>query len=149
MASEEQEIQHRIESLWARVKLDWENEELHQQFIDFCSTNNLLHLAAGKYQTHKREKGSSPLLEKYMQQITLIAQYKVTPNGGKKEKEKAGFLSRLFSLPNIVLFSGVTLSLYSLTTSRVIIILTVGLLFLILGGYLTFRNVSRKLSSRE
>lgn len=145
----DQEIRQKAEALWARVKLDWENEALHQQFVDYCSARYLLHFAAQKYRTRKQTYGASPLLEKYLEQIVLITQFKFTPDEQKEKKEKAGFIARLFSVPNFLLSIGVTTILYSLTSTRVVIGLFTGLFLLGLGGYLTFRNFSRRFSSRE
>ena len=144
-----QEIRQKAEALWVRVKLDWENEVLHQQFVDYCSAHYLLHFTAQKYQNRKQSHGTSPLLEKYLEQIVLITQFKFIPDDQKEKKEKAGFIARLFTVPNFLLSAGVTIILYSLTSTRIAVGLFVGLFLLGLGGYLVFRNLSRRISLRE
>jgi hypothetical protein len=73
------------EELWLKVLSDFDNEPLHQKFIDYCATTNQLPLAGKKYKTWKDEKGDSPLIDKCVKRIVVNAQLRYLP-----DREKGG-----------------------------------------------------------
>ena len=138
----------KVESLWVKLKLDFDNEELHQQFTDYCSSHNLLHLAAKKYRTYKDEKGPSSLLDKYLQQITLLAQYKLSPEGKDPQKESPGLMARLLTGPNFLLLFGTFEIIYCIISPRTTLHLLLGLIALLFSGLWSIRNFIQKFPSK-
>lgn len=89
---------HAAEELWLKVLSDFDNEGLHQKFIDYCATTHQLPLAGEKYKTYREEKGDSPTIDRCMKKIVLSAQFQYFPN---REKERSatqrGLASRLLT----------------------------------------------------
>ncbi len=86
------------EELWLKVLSDFDNEPLHQNFIDYCATTNQLPLAGQKYKAWKDEKGDSPLIDKCVKRIVVNAQLRYLPDrekGGSAPKKS--LVARLFT----------------------------------------------------
>lgn len=82
------------EELWLKVLSNFDNEALHQKFIDYCTTTHQLPLAGEKYKTYRKEKGDSPLIDTCMKKILLSAQFQYLPH---REKESSATEKRLVS----------------------------------------------------
>jgi len=89
---------HAAEELWLKVLSDFDDEALHQKFIDYCSTTHQLPLAGEKYKTYREQKGDSPLIDKCIKKILLSAQFQYLPHRGEERSAtKKGLSSRLLT----------------------------------------------------
>ena len=99
--------QQAAEELWLKILGDFNNESLHQKFIDYCATTNQLPLAGKKYKSYKEEKGDSPLIEKCMKKILVNAQLRYLPDREKGEAaSQRSTASRLFTTLLLATFIG-------------------------------------------
>ena len=86
------------EELWLKILSDFDNETLHQKFIEYCTTTYQLPLAGEKYKTYREERGDSPLIEKCMKRIVVSTQFQYLPDRERGESPaKKGLASRLFT----------------------------------------------------
>ena len=44
------------EELWLKILSDFDNETLHQKFIEYCTTTHQLPLAGEKYKAYREKK---------------------------------------------------------------------------------------------
>ena len=68
------------EELWLKVLSDFDNETLHQKFIEYCATTDQLPLAGENYKAYRDEKEDSPIIEKYIKRIVISAQLHHLPD---------------------------------------------------------------------
>ena len=124
------------EDLWIKVLNDFNNETMHQQFIDFCTTTHQLPLAGEKYKAYREEKGDTPLIEKYMKRIVISAQYHYLPDREGRSATQKGSYSRLLT-SMILLVTGVILILLWVSFPAIRIFLL--MILVILLGYIVYR----------
>ena len=73
-------VQQVAEQLWRSVLSDFENEAVHNTFIEYCSATQQLSLAGEKYKSYREKKGDSPLIESCMKKIVIHAQSHCLPD---------------------------------------------------------------------
>jgi len=83
------------EKLWLSVLSDFENEAVHNTFIQYCSATQQLSLAGEKYKSYREEKGDSPLIESCMKKIVVHAQSHCLPDSHKDGAFARGPIPRL------------------------------------------------------
>ena len=83
------------EQLWLSVLSDFENEAVHNTFIQYCSATQQLSLAGEKYKSYREEKGDSPLIESCMKKIVVHAQSHCLPDSHKDGAFARGPIPRL------------------------------------------------------
>lgn len=69
-----------ILQLWNRIFTDYENEELHQDFIKKCQSLDALAFASKKYQELKDAQGGDPLCHKMILQIQMLVDRNLAEN---------------------------------------------------------------------
>ena len=83
------------EQLWLSVLSDFENEAVHNTFIQYCSATQQLSLAGEKYKSYREEKGDSPFIENCMKKIVIHAQSHGLPDSHKDPAFTRGPVPRL------------------------------------------------------
>jgi hypothetical protein len=83
------------EQLWLSVVSDFENEAVHNTFIEYCSATQQLSLAGEKYKSYRDEKGDSPLIESCMKKIVIHAQSRCLPDSQQDRIFARGPVPRL------------------------------------------------------
>lgn len=137
-----EERKRAAEELWLKVLNDFDNEVLHQKFIDYCTTTHQLPLAGEKYKAYREEKVDSPLIDKYMKKIVISTQFQYLPNREERSTTKKGLSSRLFTSA-LLLSAGSSLILLwiSFPVLRTFILM----ILVIFLGYAVYR-VKRKIN---
>ena len=113
--SESDTAKQAAEELWLNILSDFNNELLHQKFVNYCATAHQLPLAGMKYKAYREEKGDSALIEKYMKKILVNAQLRYLPDrerGGSAPTKS--FSSRMFTA-FLLLLTGLILILLLFT----------------------------------
>ena len=82
------------EQLWLSVLSDFENEAVHNTFIQYCSATQQLSLAGEKYKSYREEKGELPLIESCMKKIVIHAQSHCLPDSHKERSFARGPVPR-------------------------------------------------------
>ena len=101
------------EELWLKILSDFDNETVHQKFIDYCTTTHQLPFAGEKYKAYREEKGDSELVEKCMKRIVISAQFQYLPDREKGETPaKKGLASRLVTSALLLLVGSALITLW-------------------------------------
>ena len=112
------------EELWLKVLSDFDNETMHQKFIDYCTATQQLPFAGEKYKVYREEKGNSPLVEKCMKKIVISAQYQYLPDkegGGALQKGRS---SRLLTSLMLMIIGFISILLWiSLPALRIFLLI--------------------------
>ena len=125
------------EELWLKILSDFDNETLHQKFIEYCTTTYQLPLAGEKYKAYREEKGDSPLVEKCMKRIVISAQFQYLPDREKGETPaKKGLASRLFTSALLLTVGSALITLWISFPALRIFLLMILAVFL---GYAVYR----------
>ena len=125
------------EELWLKILSDFDNETLHQKFIEYCTTTHQLPLAGEKYKAYREEKGDSPLVEKCMKRIVISAQFQYLPDREKGEyPAKKGLASRLFTSVLLLSVGSALITLWISFPALRIFLLMILAVFL---GYAVYR----------
>lgn len=66
-----------LEALWKRVVDEWENEERHAAFLDYCQGNERLVEAAVRYRGMAGDRTRSESAEKKLRAVALLAMTKL------------------------------------------------------------------------
>lgn len=125
------------EELWRKVLSDFDNETLHQKFIEYCTTTYQLPLAGEKYKAYREEKGDSPLVEKCMKRIVISTQFQYLPDREKGETPaKKGLTSRLFTSALLLSVGSALITLWiSFPAIRIFLLMILAVLL----GYAVYR----------
>ena len=125
------------EELWLKILSDFDNETLHQKFIEYCTTTYQLPLAGEKYKAYREEKGDSELLEKCMKRIVISAQFQYLPDREKGETPaKKGLASRLFTSALLLSVGSALITLWiSFPAIRIFLLMILAVLL----GYAVYR----------
>ena len=125
------------EELWLKILSDFDNETLHQKFIDYCTTTYQLPLAGEKYKAYREGKGGSPLVEKCMKRIVISAQFQYLPDREKGETPaKKGLASRLFTSALLLTVGSALITLWiSFPAIRIFLLMILAVLL----GYAVYR----------
>ena len=125
------------EELWLKILSDFDNETLHQKFIEYCTTTYQLPLAGEKYKAYREEKGDSPLVEKCMKRIVISAQFQYLPDREKGETPaKKGLASRLFTSALLLTVGSALITLWiSFPAIRIFLLMILAVLL----GYAVYR----------
>jgi hypothetical protein len=83
------------EQLWRSVLSDFENEAVHNTFIQYCSATQQLSFAGEKYKSYREAKGDSPLIESCMKKIVIHAQSHCLPDSQRNRTFARGPVPRL------------------------------------------------------
>lgn len=131
------------EQLWLSVLSDFENEAVHNTFIEYCSATQQLSLAGEKYKSYKEEKGDSPLIESCMKKIVIYAQRHCLPDTHKDRAFIRGPVPR-FIVCLFFLLVGFSLVLFWISYPALRFVFLLALI--ILGGFLLYRFKRKGLS---
>ena len=125
------------EELWLKILSDFDNETLHQKFIEYCTTTYQLPLAGEKYKAYREKKGDSPLVEKCMKRIVISAQFQYLPDREKGETPaKKGLASRLFTSALLLSVGSALITLWiSFPALRIFLLMILAVLL----GYAVYR----------
>jgi hypothetical protein len=125
------------EELWLKILSDFDNETLHQKFIEYCTTTYQLPLAGEKYKTYREERGDSPLIEKCMKRIVVSTQFQYLPDRERGESPaKKGLASRLFTSALLLLVGSALITLWiSFPALRIFLLMILAVLL----GYAVYR----------
>ncbi|MBW1856627.1 MAG: hypothetical protein JRJ00_18615 [Deltaproteobacteria bacterium] len=139
------------EELWLKILSDFDNETLHQKFIEYCTTTYQLHqkfieyctttyqlpLAGEKYKTYREERGDSPLIEKCMKRIVVSTQFQYLPDRERGESPaKKGLASRLFTSALLLSVGSALITLWiSFPALRIFLLMILAVLL----GYAVYR----------
>ena len=131
------------EQLWLSVLSDFDNEAVHNTFIQYCSATQQLSLAGERYKSYREEKGDSPLIESCMKKIVIHAQSHGLPDSHKDPTAERGQLPRLL-VSLVFLMAGFLLVFVWISYPGLkLVILMIGIL---LGGFLLYRLKGKGLS---
>ena len=140
VSQEHDSAKRAAEEMWESVTNDFQNRELHQKFIDFCTTTQQLPFAGEKYKIYRKENGESPIIDECMKKILVSAQLKYLPTREGEGSETKSPFSRLFSSMLLLLAGFVLIFLWiSFPAARVFIL--VGGVMLV--GYAIYRVKKR------
>ena len=131
------------EQLWLSVLSDFENEAVHNTFIQYCSATQQLSLAGEKYKSYREEKGDSPLIESCMKKIVVHAQSHCLPDSQKDHAFARGAAPRFIMC---IFFLMVGFFLVFVWISYPALRFTSLLVLIILGGVLFYRFKGKGLS---
>ncbi|MBW1823715.1 MAG: hypothetical protein JRI87_03975 [Deltaproteobacteria bacterium] len=125
------------EELWLKILSDFDNETLHQKFIEYCTTTYQLPLAGEKYKTYREERGDSPLIEKCMKRVVVSTQFQYLPDRERGESPaKKGLASRLFTSALLLLVGSALITLWiSFPALRIFLLMILAVLL----GYAVYR----------
>ena len=125
------------EELWLKVLSDFDNETLHQKFIEYCTTTYQLPLAGEKYKAYREEKGDAELVEKCIKRIVISAQFQYLPDREKGETPaKKGLASRLFTSALLLSVGSALITLWiSFPAIRIFLLMILAVLL----GYAVYR----------
>ncbi|MBW2183798.1 MAG: hypothetical protein JRF49_08035 [Deltaproteobacteria bacterium] len=125
------------EELWLKILSDFDNETLHQKFIEYCTTTYQLPLAGEKYKTYREERGDSPLIEKCMKRIVVSTQFQYLPDRERGESPaKKGLASRLFTSALLLSVGSALITLWiSFPALRIFLLMILAVLL----GYAVYR----------
>jgi hypothetical protein len=125
------------EELWLTILSDFDNETLHQKFIEYCTTTYQLSLAGEKYKTYREERGDSPLIEKCMKRIVVSTQFQYLPDRERGESPaKKGLASRLFTSALLLSVGSALITLWiSFPALRIFLLMILAVLL----GYAVYR----------
>ena len=124
------------EQLWLSVLSDFENEAVHNSFIEYCSATQQLSLAGEKYKSYREEKGDSPLIEGCMKKIVIYAQSHCLPDTYKDHAFTRGPVPRFIACLFFLLVGFFLVFVWiSYPALRFVFLLAL----IILGGFLFFR----------
>ncbi len=62
-----------FEALWKSVLDRWDDERAHGAFLEYCQTTNQLAEAAARYRGMKGDRDRSPVAEKRLAGIAIVA----------------------------------------------------------------------------
>ena len=131
------------EQLWLSVLTDFENEAVHNTFIEYCAATQQLSLAGEMYKRYREEKGDSPLMESCLKKIVIHVQSHCLPKSHEDHafagRPAPRFIVCLFFL--LVGFSLVFV-LISYPALRFVFLLAL----IVLGGFLFYRFKRKGLS---
>lgn len=131
------------EQLWLSVLSDFENEAVHNTFIEYCSATQQLSLAGEKYKSYREEKGDSPLIESCMKKIVIYAQSHCLPDTHKDHAFTRGPFPRLIVCIFFLLVGFFLVFVWiSYPPFRFFFLLAL----MILGGFLFYRFKGKGLS---
>ena len=128
------------EKLWLSVLSDFDNESVHNTFIQYCTATQQLSLAGEKYKNYRELKGDTPLIEDCMEKVVLNAQLQCLPGRGKERAAGRGPVSRLFA-SLLFLMVGLVLVVSWISFPALRLVLLVGAA--ILGGIIFYRFKER------
>ena len=125
------------EELWLKILSDFDNETLHQKFIEYCTVTYQLPLAGEKYKTYREERGDSPLIEKCMKRIVVSTQFQYLHDRERGESPaKKGLASRLFTSALLLLVGSALITLWiSFPALRIFLLMILAVLL----GYAVYR----------
>ena len=125
------------EELWLKILSDFDNETLHQKFIEYCTTTYQLPLAGEKYKTYREERGDSPLIEKCVKRIVVSTQFQYLPDRERGESPaKKGLASRLFTSALLLSVGSALITLWiSFPALRIFLLMILAVLL----GYAVYR----------
>ena len=83
------------EKLWLSVVSDFDNESVHNTFIEYCTATQQLPLAGEKYKSYRELKGDTPLIENCMKKVVINAQLQCLPDRDRERAAGRRPLSRL------------------------------------------------------
>ena len=130
-------VKKAAEELWLKILSDFDNETLHQKFIEYCTTTYQLPLAGEKYKTYREERGDSPLIEKCMKRVVVSTQFQYLPDKERGESPaKKGLASRLFTSALLLLVGSALITLWiSFPALRIFLLMILAVLL----GYAVYR----------
>ena len=125
------------EELWLKILSDFDNETLHQKFIEYCTATYQLLLVGEKYKTYREERGDSPLIEKCMKRIVVSTQFQYLPDRERVvSPAKKGLASRLFTSAPLLSVGSALITLWiSFPAIRIFLLLILAVLL----GYAVYR----------
>jgi hypothetical protein len=129
------------EKLWLSVVSDFDNESVHNTFIEYCTATQQLPLAGEKYKSYRELKGDTPLIENCMKKVVINAQLQCLPDRDRERGAGRRPLSRLLvSLPFLI--AGLVLAVFwiSYPALRLISLVCAA----ILGGFIFYRFKERR-----
>lgn len=62
-----------VKQMWNNILKDYENEELHQQFLKICRSENHFSYAASQYQNLLKVHSKDPIANKFIKQIQALS----------------------------------------------------------------------------
>ena len=124
------------EELWLKILSDFDNETLHQKFIDYCTTTYQLPLAGEKYKAYREEKGDTPLIERCMKRIVVSAQYQYLPDREERSAVQKGSSFRLLTSLLLLVTGFILILLWIVFPALRIFLLMILAVFL---GYAVYR----------
>ena len=131
------------EQLWRSVLSDFENEAVHNTFIQYCSATQQLSFAGEKYKSYREVKGDSPLIESCMKKIVVHAQSHCLPDNQRDRTFARGPVPRLIVCLFFLMVGFFMVFVWiSYPALRFIFLLAV----IILGGVMLYRFKGKKLS---
>jgi hypothetical protein len=133
MVDEGDLISNAAEELWLKVVKDFDNETVHNAFIDYCTATRQLPLAGAKYKTYRDHKGNTPLIDACIKKIVLSAQVSYLPDGHKTRATQSGPFSRLFTAL-VFLMSGCIIVVLWIAYPNVRIVILISVAMVLVGG---------------
>ena len=129
------------EKLWLSVVSDFENESVHNTFIQYCTATQQLSLAGEKYKGYRELKGDTPLIENCMKKVVINTQLQCLPDRDRERAADRSPLSRLI-VSLLFLTAGLVLVVFwiSYPALRLVSLVCAA----ILGGFIFYRFKGRR-----
>jgi hypothetical protein len=123
------------EKLWLSVVSDFDNESVHNTFIQYCTATKQLPLAGEKYKSYGDQNGGTPLIENCMKKVVLNVQLQCLPDRDMMHAAGRGPLSRLL-VCLLFLMGGLALVVFWISYSALRLFILVGAAIL---GFIFYR----------
>jgi len=127
------------EKLWLSVVSDFDNESVHNTFIQYCTATQQLALAGEKYKSHRDQNGDTPLIDNCMKKVVLNDQVQCLLDRDRERAAGKGPLSRLF-VCLLFLMGGLALVVFWISYPALRLLLLVGVAIL---GFIFYRFKGR------
>gem|GEM_PF-3502820 len=95
-------------ALWTALLVNWEEEPLHKQFLQFCQSQGLLEFAAQCYRKERAKRGESALIDAQLERLLDMAQQQFL-QANKANAEPVNSATRLVVLLLMLLGGGTLL----------------------------------------
>jgi len=132
-------VRKAAEELWGTVLEDFDNETVHNAFIEYCIATRQLSLAGEKYRTCREQKGNTLFIDTCIKRIVLSAQAYYLPDRKKERAAKRSSFSRLFAALLFLLSGFITVALWiSFPDLRIVIL--IGVAMVLAGGLVQLKR---------
>lgn len=128
---------------WKQILDDFENDDLHEDFLLECQRLNCLNFASRRYSQLGEAVGTEPIIDRMMERVNTLSQQKLAHLQQSNDQERTAKLRKFswFNLSNFILFCALVVTAvgFAMPETRNLIGVGAALGFLSLAARFTFR----------